>query len=133
MDSNVTADMENHEKQSEAVSKALGQGQVPGTGENIITEEEYRYSQEVIKKLSDYFDAKVVGQAQLKFSLIGAIIAGHLSKDGVRRKRVPQGRARTQKAAYVLYAVCDTNCKTAFSIRRATTKTVHAMHVTWKN
>ena len=44
-----------------------------------ITEEEFGYSQEVIKKLSDYFDAKVVGQQQLKFSLIGSILAdGHI-------------------------------------------------------
>ena len=44
-----------------------------------ITEAEFNYSQEVIKKLSDYFDAKVVGQQQLKFSLIGSILAdGHI-------------------------------------------------------
>ena len=34
---------------------------------NNISQEEFNYSQEVIKKLSDYFDAKVVGQKQLKF------------------------------------------------------------------
>ena len=49
-----------------------------------ITEEEFGYSQEVIKKLSDYFDAKVVGQQQLKFSLIGSILAdGHILIESV--------------------------------------------------
>ncbi len=42
---------------------------------NNITEEEFAYSQEVLKKLSDYFENKVVGQAQLKFSLVVAIVA----------------------------------------------------------
>ena len=36
-----------------------------------ITEQEFLYAQDVIRKLSDYFDNKVVGQKQLKFSLVG--------------------------------------------------------------
>ena len=49
-----------------------------------ITEDEFRYAQDVIKKLSNYFDNKVVGQQQLKFSLIGAVIAdGHILMESV--------------------------------------------------
>ncbi len=33
-----------------------------------ISPEEFQYAQDAIKKLSDYFEAKVVGQNQLKFS-----------------------------------------------------------------
>ena len=65
-----------------------------------ISEEEYKYSQEVIKKLSDYYDAKVVGQQQLKFSLIGAIIAdGHILIESV------PGLAKTTAAKAISDAV----------------------------
>ncbi len=78
----------------------LGQGDVPGTGDNVINEEEYKYSQEVIGKLSDYFDAKVVGQTQLKFALIGAIIAdGHILIESV------PGLAKTTAAKAISDAV----------------------------
>ena len=65
-----------------------------------ISEEEYKYSQDVIKKLSDYYDAKVVGQQQLKFSLIGAIIAdGHILIESV------PGLAKTTAAKAISDAV----------------------------
>lgn len=65
-----------------------------------ITEDEFRYSQEVIKRLSDYFDAKVVGQQQLKFSLIGAVIAdGHILMESV------PGLAKTTAAKAISDAV----------------------------
>ncbi len=49
-----------------------------------ITQEEYQYAMDVIKKLSGYLDAKVVGQKQLKFSLMGAVIAdGHILIESV--------------------------------------------------
>ncbi len=65
-----------------------------------ITESEYNYAQSVIKKLSDYYDAKVVGQGQLKFSLIGAIIAdGHILIESV------PGLAKTTAAKAISDAV----------------------------
>ena len=65
-----------------------------------ITEEEFNYSQDVVKKLSDYYDAKVVGQSQLKFSLIGAIIAdGHILIESV------PGLAKTTAAKAISDAV----------------------------
>ncbi len=83
-----------------AVEVNTAGNEVPGTGQNIITEEEYKYSQEVIKKLSDYFEAKVVGQVQLKFSLIGAIIAdGHILIESV------PGLAKTTAAKAISDAV----------------------------
>ena len=68
--------------------------------QNNITENEYRYSQEVIRKLSDYFDAKVVGQKQLKFSLIASILAdGHILVESV------PGLAKTTAAKAISDAV----------------------------
>ena len=67
---------------------------------SAIVESEYHYSQEVIKKLSDYFDAKVVGQQQLKFSLIAAILAdGHILVESV------PGLAKTTAAKAISDAV----------------------------
>lgn len=67
---------------------------------SAILENEYHYSQEVIKKLSDYFDAKVVGQQQLKFSLIAAILAdGHILVESV------PGLAKTTAAKAISDAV----------------------------
>ncbi|MDC7294751.1 MoxR family ATPase [Butyrivibrio sp. DSM 10294] len=67
---------------------------------SAILESEYHYSQEVIKKLSDYFDAKVVGQQQLKFSLIAAILAdGHILVESV------PGLAKTTAAKAISDAV----------------------------
>ena len=65
-----------------------------------ITTEDFEYSQEVIKKLSDYFEAKVVGQKQLKFSLIASIIAdGHILIESV------PGLAKTTAAKAISDAV----------------------------
>ena len=45
---------------------------------NKISQEEFNYAQDVIKKISDYYDGKVVGQQNLKFALVSSIIAdGH--------------------------------------------------------
>ena len=72
----------------------------PTNSQIQISEEEYKYAQEVIKKLSDYYDAKVVGQQQLKFSLIGAIIAdGHILIESV------PGLAKTTAAKAISDAV----------------------------
>ena len=68
--------------------------------QNNITPEDFAYSQEVIKKLSDYFEAKVVGQKQLKFSLIASIIAdGHILIESV------PGLAKTTAAKAISDAV----------------------------
>ncbi len=65
-----------------------------------ITEADFRYSQDVIRKLSDYFDAKVVGQQRLKFSLISAILAdGHILIESV------PGLAKTTAAKAISDAV----------------------------
>lgn len=65
-----------------------------------ITEEEFSYATDVIRKLSDYFDAKVVGQQQLKFSLMGAVIAdGHILIESV------PGLAKTTAAKAISDAV----------------------------
>ncbi|MBQ6588126.1 MAG: AAA family ATPase [Butyrivibrio sp.] len=72
----------------------------PTNSQIQISEEEYKYAQEVIRKLSDYYDAKVVGQQQLKFSLIGAIIAdGHILIESV------PGLAKTTAAKAISDAV----------------------------
>ena len=71
----------------------------PGPQENI-SEADFVYSQEVIGKLSAYFDNKVVGQQQLKFSLIGSIIAdGHILIESV------PGLAKTTAAKAISDAV----------------------------
>ena len=68
--------------------------------QEVISEADFNYSQEVIRKLSDYFDAKVVGQQQLKFSLIGSIIAdGHILIESV------PGLAKTTAAKAISDAV----------------------------
>ena len=65
-----------------------------------ISKQDYDYALETIKKLSDYYDAKVVGQQQLKFSLIGAIIAdGHILIESV------PGLAKTTAAKAISDAV----------------------------
>ena len=69
-------------------------------GKINISESEFNYASDVIKKLSNYFDAKVVGQQQLKFSLIGAIIAdGHILIESV------PGLAKTTAAKAISDAV----------------------------
>ncbi len=69
-------------------------------GENSISEQDFFYAQDVIKKLSDYFDVKVVGQKQLKFSLVGSIIAdGHILIESV------PGLAKTTAAKAISDAV----------------------------
>ncbi|MBQ9305151.1 MoxR family ATPase [Butyrivibrio sp.] len=68
--------------------------------QNNINQEDFDYSQDVIKKLSDYFDSKVVGQRGLKFSLIASIIAdGHILVESV------PGLAKTTAAKAISDAV----------------------------
>ena len=68
--------------------------------QNAISEEEFRYTQEVIKKLSDYYDNVVVGQENLKFALIHAIMAdGHILIESV------PGLAKTTAAKAIARAV----------------------------
>ena len=65
-----------------------------------ITREEFEYAQDTIKKLSDYFDAKVVGQQNLKFALVASIIAdGHVLIESV------PGLAKTTAAKTISDAV----------------------------
>ena len=72
----------------------------PSNGNNNISESEFAYSQEVIRKMSDYFDDKVVGQKQLKFSLIASILAdGHILIESV------PGLAKTTAAKAISDAV----------------------------
>ncbi len=49
-----------------------------------ITDADFQYSQEVIKKMADYFESIVVGQKRLEQSLITAVIAdGHILIESV--------------------------------------------------
>lgn len=65
-----------------------------------IQPEEFDYTQGVIRKLSEYFDSKVVGQKDLKFSLISAVLAeGHVLIESV------PGLAKTTAAKAISDAV----------------------------
>ena len=76
------------------------QGSPHNNPQNSISNEEFDYAQESIKKLSDYFDGKVVGQQNLKFSMIAAIIAdGHVLVESV------PGLAKTTAAKTISDAV----------------------------
>ena len=67
---------------------------------SAITQDEFAYAQDVIKKLSDYYDAKVVGQQNLKFALVASIIAdGHILIESV------PGLAKTTAAKTISDAV----------------------------
>jgi len=89
MDTNINE----QENASKAISGDAGK-------KGNISEEEFLYAQDVIRKLSDYFDKKVVGQKQLKFSLVGAIIAdGHILIESV------PGLAKTTAAKAISDAV----------------------------
>lgn len=70
------------------------------TPNTAITEEDFNYSQEVIRKLAGYYDTKVVGQKWLRQSLIAAIIAdGHILVESV------PGLAKTTAAKAISDAV----------------------------
>ena len=65
-----------------------------------ISQEAFAYSQDVITKLSDYYAKKVVGQTELRKSLIAAIIAdGHILIESV------PGLAKTTAAKAISDAV----------------------------
>ena len=65
-----------------------------------MTEREFQYAQETIKKLSDYYSAKMVGQSRLKYVLTAAIIAnGHVLLESV------PGLAKTTAAKTIADAV----------------------------
>ncbi len=67
---------------------------------SIITPEDFHYSQEVIRKLADYFATRVVGQQGLKTSLITSILAdGHILLESV------PGLAKTTAAKAISDAV----------------------------
>ena len=71
-----------------------------GAGNEGITREEFDYAQDTIKKLSAYFDSKVVGQQNLKFALVASIIAdGHILIESV------PGLAKTTAAKTISDAV----------------------------
>jgi MoxR-like ATPase len=65
-----------------------------------IAREDFEYAQEVIRKLSDYYSSKVVGQNTLRISMTAAIIAdGHILIESV------PGLAKTTAAKAVSDAV----------------------------
>ena len=65
-----------------------------------VTQEEFEYSQDMIKKLSTYFESVVVGQKKLENSLITAILAdGHILIESV------PGLAKTTAAKAISDAV----------------------------
>lgn len=67
---------------------------------NQISESEFNYTQNVIKKLSDYYDNVVVGQESLKYALIHSIMAdGHILIESV------PGLAKTTAAKAIARAV----------------------------
>ncbi|MBR4515350.1 MAG: MoxR family ATPase [Lachnospiraceae bacterium] len=67
---------------------------------NVITKEQFEYAQDAITKLSDYYDAKMVGQRNLKFALVAAILAdGHVLLESV------PGLAKTTAAKTIADAV----------------------------
>ena len=67
---------------------------------NIITDEEFKYAQNVLTKLSDYYDSRMVGQQKLKFALMAAIIAnGHILIESV------PGLAKTTAAKTIADAI----------------------------
>ena len=71
-----------------------------GAQKGGITNEEFEYAQDAIRKLSNYFDEKVVGQQNLKFSMIASIIAdGHVLIESV------PGLAKTTAAKTISDAV----------------------------
>lgn len=68
--------------------------------ENQITDAEFTESQTSLKKLSDYYDAVVVGQSRLKFALVASLLAnGHILIESV------PGLAKTTAAKTVADAV----------------------------
>lgn len=70
------------------------------TKNSKITQEEFDYSQEVIKKLGEYYCSKVVGQFKLRMALIAAILAdGHILIESV------PGLAKTTAAKAISDAV----------------------------
>ena len=69
-------------------------------GKNAIPQEEFAFAQSVIKKLGDYFSTRVVGQEELKKSLITAVVAdGHILIESV------PGLAKTTAAKAISDAV----------------------------
>ncbi|MCR4694314.1 MAG: MoxR family ATPase [Pseudobutyrivibrio sp.] len=67
---------------------------------STISSEDFQYSQEVIKKISDYYKQKVVGQSLLAQTLISGIIAdGHILIESV------PGLAKTTAAKAISDAV----------------------------
>ena len=68
--------------------------------ENHILQEEFDQSQEIIGKLSNYYDSKVVGQRMMKFALVAAVMAdGHILVESV------PGLAKTTAAKAISDAV----------------------------
>ena len=86
MDSNITSINQNTQPAAD--------------NKNVITKEQFEYAQEAITKLSDYYDAKMVGQRNLKFALVAAILAdGHVLLESV------PGLAKTTAAKTIADAV----------------------------
>ena len=70
------------------------------TNQSKVTQEEFQYSQQMISKLSGYFESVVVGQKSLEASLLTAILAdGHILIESV------PGLAKTTAAKAISEAV----------------------------
>lgn len=68
--------------------------------ESTISDEDFEYAKEVIKKLEDYYHTRVIGQEKLMYSLIEAILAdGHILIESV------PGLAKTTAAKAIADAV----------------------------
>ena len=96
-----TIEKEMNPMNDNAVPPVNNNASVPPVSSNAaMPQEDFEFSQKVIKSLSDYFSERVVGQEALKKSLITAIIAdGHILLESV------PGLAKTTAAKAISDAV----------------------------
>ena len=86
---------------------------------STVPQEDFEFSQEVIRKLTDYFSERVVGQEVLRNSLITSIVAdGHILIESV------PGLAKTTAAKAISDAL---NGKFSRKVNRSSAKTQSAM------
>ena len=96
-----TIEKEMNPMNDNAVPPVNNNASVPPVSSNAaMPQEDFEFSQKVIKSLSEYFSERVVGQEALKKSLITAIIAdGHILLESV------PGLAKTTAAKAISDAV----------------------------
>ena len=79
-----------------------------------ISREEFEKAQEMIKRLSEYYDARMIGQQNLKFVLTTSILAdGHILLESV------PGLAKTMAAKVIFDAVAARFSRIGGSLRFA--------------